>query len=294
MGSVKPLGHGARVSNAIEPAALFPGQGSHTPEMRELVAQRAPELLEKVIELVGEDPFARVEENTRFAQPAIFCASVVGWDALDLAPSAAAGHSLGELAALVAAGVLKRDDALELVVLRGKLMGEARNGSMLALVGATLEDARAIADEGGVTVANDNAPGQVVLSGSIEDLDKTEAIANERKTRVIRLDVAGAFHSPAMAPAAEPFRAALDEVEVSEPSFTVFSCASAAPFSDVREELAGALTRPVRWRETVIAMHEAGAPSFVEVGPGKVLARMGKRILKGVPFETPAEGLVHA
>ena len=97
-----------------------------------------------------------------------------------------------------------------------------------------------------------------------------------------------------MEPAAEPFRAALDEVEVSEPSFTVFSCASAAPFTDVRAELADALTRPVRWRETVIAMHEAGAPSFVEVGPGKVLARMGKRILKGVPFETPAEGLVHA
>ena len=104
--------------------------------MRDLVAQRAPELLEKVTELVGEDPFARVEENTRFAQPAIFCASVVGWDALDLHPSAGAGHSLGELAALTAAGVLKRDDALELVVLRGRLMGEARNGSMLALVGA--------------------------------------------------------------------------------------------------------------------------------------------------------------
>jgi len=165
---------------------------------------------------------------------------------------------------------------------------------MLALVGASLEDAKEIADAGGVTLANDNAPGQVVLSGSIEALDRTEEVAKERNTRVIRLDVAGAFHSPAMEPAAEPFRAALDEVEIAEPRFTVYSCASAAPFTDVREELAGALTRPVRWRETVIAMHEAGAPSFVEVGPGKVLARMGKRILKGVPFETPAEGLIHA
>ena len=282
------------MSNATQPAALFPGQGSHTPEMRDLVAQRAPELLEKVTELVGEDPFARVEENTRFAQPAIFCASVVGWDALDLHPSAGAGHSLGELAALTAAGVLKRDDALELVVLRGRLMGEARNGSMLALVGASLEDAREIAAAGGVTVANDNAPGQVVLSGDVDALDKTEQIASDRGTRVIRLDVAGAFHSPLMEPSVAPFRAALDEVEIGEPSFTVYSCASAAPFTDVREELANALIRPVRWRETVIAMHEAGAPSFVEVGPGKVLARMGKRILKGVPFETPAEGLVHA
>jgi [acyl-carrier-protein] S-malonyltransferase len=282
------------VSNATEPAALFPGQGSHTPEMRDLVAQRAPELLDRVTELVGEDPFARVQENTRYAQPAIFCASLAGWDALGLHPSAAAGHSLGELSALAAAGVLKREDALELVVLRGRLMGEARNGSMLALVGATLEDARAIADAGGVIVANDNAPGQVVLSGSLDALDKTEAVAQERGTRVIRLDVAGAFHSPAMAPAVEPFRAALDDVEVSEPAFPVFSCASAAPFTDVRAELATALTSPVRWRETVIAMHEAGAPSFVEVGPGKVLARMGKRILKGVTFDTPAEGLVHA
>jgi malonyl CoA-acyl carrier protein transacylase len=262
--------------------------------MRELVARRAPELLERVTELVGEDPFARVEENTRFAQPAIFCASIVGWDALDLHPSAAAGHSLGELAALAAAGVLKREDALELVVLRGRLMGEAHNGSMLALVGATLEDARAIAAEGGVTVANDNAPGQVVLSGPLDALDRTEQVAGERGTRVIRLNVAGAFHSPLMADAVAPFRAALDAVEVSEPAFTVFSGASAAPFTDVRKELAEALINPVRWRETVIAMHAAGAPSFVEVGPGKVLARMGKRILKGVPFETPAEGLIHA
>jgi [acyl-carrier-protein] S-malonyltransferase len=282
------------VSNATEPAALFPGQGSHTPEMRDLVARRAPELLERVTELVGEDPFPRAGENTRYAQPAIFCASIVGWDALNLHPSAAAGHSLGELAALAAAGVLSRDDALELVVLRGRLMGEARNGSMLALVGASLDDARAIAEEGGVTVANDNAPGQVVLSGALDALDRTEAIASERDTRVIRLDVAGAFHSPAMEPSVAPFREALDEVEISEPAFTVFSGASAAPFSDVREELAGALIKPVRWRETVIAMHEAGAPSFVEVGPGKVLARMGKRILKGVAFETPAEGLIHA
>jgi malonyl CoA-acyl carrier protein transacylase len=96
-----------------------------------------------------------------------------------------------------------------------------------------------------------------------------------------------------MEPFTAPFRAALDEVEISSPRFPVFSGASAAPFKDVREELAGALTKPVRWRETVIALHEAGAPSFVEVGPGKVLARMGKRILKGVPFETPAEGLLN-
>ena len=104
--------------------------------------------------LYWEDPFPRVEESTRFAQPAIFCASIAAYDALDLRPGVAAGHSLGELAALAAAGVLDRDDALELVVLRGKLMAEADDtGSMLALVGATEEEAAEIAAHAGVTVA---------------------------------------------------------------------------------------------------------------------------------------------
>src|SRR5215210_9000410 len=125
--------------------------------MRDLVARRAPDLLERSCELVGEDPFARVEESTRFAQPAIFCASIAGWEALELEPSVGAGHSLGELAALAAAGVLERDDALRLVVLRGRLMAEADDvGSMLALVGASEDDAEQIAAQAGVTVANDN------------------------------------------------------------------------------------------------------------------------------------------
>src|SRR5687767_4409894 len=115
------------VTDTQAPAALFPGQGSQTPEMRDHVARLAPDLLERVTELVGEDPFPRVEESTRFAQPAIFCASITAYDALGLEPGVAAGHSLGELAALAAAGVLDRGDALELVVLRGKLMAEARS-----------------------------------------------------------------------------------------------------------------------------------------------------------------------
>jgi [acyl-carrier-protein] S-malonyltransferase len=263
--------------------------------MRDLVAHRAPELLERCIALVGEDPFPRAGESTRFAQPAIFCASLAGWDALGLDAAAAAGHSLGELAALAAAGVLGRDDALRLVVLRGELMAEADDvGSMLALVGATPEDAEAVAAAAGVTVANDNAPGQVVLSGPRDALARAEEAARERGRRALPLDVAGAFHSPSMEPAVEPFRAALDATELHEGAFTVFSCASTKPFEDVRAELAGALTRPVRWRETVLALHEAGARRFVEIGPGKVLARLGKRILPDCPVETPAEELVHA
>ena len=283
------------ITDPSAPVALFPGQGSQTPEMRDLVAERAPELLERCIALVGEDPFPRASESTRFAQPAIFCASLAGWDALDIDAAAGAGHSLGELAALAAAGVLDRDDALRLVVLRGKLMAEADTvGSMVALIGATDEETRAIAEAAEVTVANDNAPGQVILSGPRDRLETVAEAAREYGRRVMPLDVAGAFHSPSMEPAVEPFRAALDETEVSEPAFTVFSSATAAPFTDVRAELTDVLTRPVRWRETVLAMHEAGAQRFVEVGPGKVLARMGKRILKDCSFETPAEELAHA
>jgi [acyl-carrier-protein] S-malonyltransferase len=283
------------ISDANAPAVLFPGQGSQTPDMRDLVAQRNPELLERCIALVGEDPFPRASESTRFAQPAIFCASLCGWDALDVQAGAAAGHSLGELAALAAAGVLQREDALKLVVLRGKLMAEADDvGSMLALVGASEEDAAAVAAEAGVTVANDNAPGQVVLSGPREALERAEEAARERGRRALALDVAGAFHSPSMEPAVQPFRNALNGVELHEPAFPVFSCASTKPFENVRAELAAALTRPVRWRQTVLALHEAGARRFIEVGPGKVLARLGKRILPECPVETPAEELAHA
>ena len=240
------------------PAVLFPGQGSQAPGMRDLVARYTPELLDRCLELVGEDPFARVEESTRFAQPAIFCASWAGWTALgvDTPASASAGHSLGEVGALAAAGVFDGETALELVVLRGRLMAEADDsGSMLALLGGEPEDAHAIADAAGVTVANDNAVGQVVLSGDRDKLARAEEVALERGVRARPLDVAAAFHSPAMAPAVAPFRAALDAVELREPRFPVYSCASAQPFTDIREELAQALIRPVRWRETFTALH---------------------------------------
>ena len=193
----------------------------------------------------------------------------------------AAGHSLGELGALHAAGVLTLDDALRLVVLRGRLMAEADDtGSMLALLGGTPDDARAIAAAAEVTVANDNAPGQVVLSGDRDKLAEAEEAAREYGVRAMPLDVAGAFHSPSMEPAVEPFRAALDEVELGTPRFPVYSCSTAAPFTDVRAELTAALTSPVRWRETFQAMIAAGAEDFVETGPGNVLSKLARRITK--------------
>ena len=285
----------ARVScvrPVTDTALLCPGQGSQTPEMRDVVAQTCPQLLERCIELVGEDPFERVEESTRYQQPAIFCASIAGWRELpaDVEPGAAAGHSLGELAALAAAGVLSVDDALELVVLRGRLMAEADDrGSMIALLGADDAEARKVAETAGLTVANDNAPGQIVLAGDRDRFDRAEEVAGELGKRTIRLPVAGAFHSPSMAPAVAPFREALDDVELGEPRFTVVSCATAKPFEDVRDELARALIRPVRWRETFTALHDAGATGFVEVGPGKVLARLAKRIVPGTKVRTADE-----
>jgi [acyl-carrier-protein] S-malonyltransferase len=269
------------VTTGTEIALLFPGQGSQTPGMRDDVARALPDLLEQCIELVGEDPFERVDESTRFAQPAIFCAGIAGWTKLDIEPAMAAGHSLGEFGALVAAGVLSAADALRLVVLRGRLMAEADDsGSMLALLGGTPDDAKAIAASAGVTVANDNAPGQVVLSGDRDALAEAEEAAREYGVRAMPLDVAGAFHSPAMEPAVAPFRAALDEVELGTPRFPVYSCSTAAPFTDVRAELTSALTRPVLWRETFQAMIAAGAEDFVEAGPGNVLSKLARRITK--------------
>src|SRR6201993_4684923 len=150
-------------------AILFPGQGSQTPEMRETVAEVRPDLRSLADEIVGGDPFARVEDGTRFAQPAIFCASLAGWEALGRpAGEFMAGHSLGELAALVAAGALQERDGLELVALRGRLMQEsgeeAGDGGMLALVGKGAADhAAGLAEDHGLAVANDNSPQQVVL-----------------------------------------------------------------------------------------------------------------------------------
>jgi [acyl-carrier-protein] S-malonyltransferase len=271
----------ALVTIAPEIALLFPGQGSQTPDMRDHVERELPWLLERCVELVGEDPFERVEESTRFAQPAIFCASAAGWTTLDIEPAMAAGHSLGEFGALAAAGVLTLEDALRLVVVRGRLMAEADDqGSMLALLGGTPDDARAIAAAADVTVANDNAPGQVVLSGDRARLAEAEEAAREYGVRAMPLDVAGAFHSPSMEPAVAPFRAALDEVELGEPRFPVYSCSTAAPFTDVPAELTAALTRPVRWRETFRAMLDAGAQDFVEAGPGNVLSKLAKRITR--------------
>jgi malonyl CoA-acyl carrier protein transacylase len=265
-------------------AIVFPGQGSQTPEMREFVAQVRPDLLAAVAEVVGEDPFARAEESTRFAQPAIFCASLAGWAALeDPHADFMAGHSLGELGALVAADVLSERDGLELVALRGRLMSEADEGGMVALMGrGAAERAPELAAAHGLAVANDNSPQQVVLSGARAAVPAAAAAAEELGLRAVELPVTGAFHSPLMAPAVPEFAAALERVEVAPPRVPVLSAVTAAPFDDVRLELVQALTMPVRWRETLLALHDLGVARFVEIGPGRVLTGLAKRTLREV------------
>jgi [acyl-carrier-protein] S-malonyltransferase len=269
-------------------AILFPGQGSQTPEMRDLVADVRPDLLEMVTEIVGEDPFAKAEEGTNYAQPAIFCASLAGWESLGRPDGDyMAGHSLGELGALVAAGALQERDGLELVALRGRLMQEsgekAGDGGMLALLGKGAADhAAELADAHGLAVANDNSPQQVVLSGDRSALPDAAAAAKELGLRSVDLPVSGAFHSPMMQGAVPEFEKAVKGVEISKPRVQVLSAVTAEPFDDIAVQLTQALTKPVRWRETLLALHELGAERFVEVGPGRVLSGLVKRTLTDV------------
>lgn len=251
---------------------------------------RGHPLLERGLELLGFDPFERLDEGTRFQQPAIFLCSVAAWEQWrDEQPDeaaevvAGAGHSLGEYAALVASGALGFDDAVTLVAERGAAMadaGEQHPGTMLAMLGGDDAAVRALAARLGLTVANDNAPGQLVLSGAVDAVDAAEEVArDETGARARRLDVSGAFHSPLMEPAADRLAAALAQVDVREPAFSVYCNGTAAPFTDVRAELSANLLRGVRWRETLLALRAAGAERFVEHGPGAVLTGLVKRTL---------------
>ena len=265
-------------------AYLFPGQGSQVPGMRDEVARLRPDLLLAVCEIVGEDPFERVEESTRFAQPAILCTSLARWSALDAQPDVLLGHSLGELAALSAAGSIGERQALELVAIRGRLMARmgAPGDGMLAALGGSRELVEGLARAHGVTVANDNAPGQLVLSGGVEALVALSLEARARGVKTMKLAVRGAFHSAAMEPARPAWEAALSQVDFAEPAVPVISCLTAEPIGDPRRALADSLTHPVRFRESLLRLASDGATSFVDVGPGRILEGLARRTLPEV------------
>jgi [acyl-carrier-protein] S-malonyltransferase len=266
-------------------ALLFPGQGSQTADMRETVERHRPDLLELAQREVGSDLFERAGDGTRWAQPAIFCAALAGARELAVEPDVMAGHSLGEITALVAAEAIGAEDGLRLVAARGRLMQEAAeetgDGGMTA-VRARGDNRDAIAQVAAATnvaIANDNAPDQLVLSGALSALDDAEAQLKERGIRAKRLPVAGAFHSPLMEPAVEPFRAVVAGIEFGEPRIPVMSCVTAEPFDDIPGLLVRALTEPVRWLDVMRTLDARGVTEFVETGPGQVLTNLVKKSL---------------
>jgi malonyl CoA-acyl carrier protein transacylase len=161
-------------------------------------------------------------------------------------------------------------------------MSDCADGTMLAALGGDADDVEAVALRHGVTIANDNAPGQLVLSGARKGIEAAAHDLRARGIRALELNVAGAFHSPLMAPAVPEWEAALNATAVHEPRIPVWSCITAQPVTDVRAVLVRALTRPVRWRATVEALHASGIDHFEEAGPGRTLTKMLRRTLPEV------------
>jgi [acyl-carrier-protein] S-malonyltransferase len=274
-------------------AVLFPGQGVGDASSRELVERFRPDLLDLACELVGQDPYARIAEGTRYAQPAVYCASIAGFEQLGRpAADYYAGHSLGEVGALAAAGALEDDAGLRVVVARGVVMDEAARsqepGGMLA-VGSDRDRAEELADAHDLVLANENSPRQFVLSGPARAIEAAEAAAKGDGVKAKRLAVSGAFHTEAMQVAVEPFRAALAKEAFREPETPVISSTSADLFpNDIRAALAASLTSSIRWTAVLRRLRDLGADRFLDVGPGKVLAGLVRRTLDGARIETLA------
>jgi [acyl-carrier-protein] S-malonyltransferase len=235
---------------------------------------------------------------TKNAQPALLVHSIavhrVASDAVG-SVSVAAGHSLGEFSAHVAAGTLSFQDALEAVRVRGELMfasGLKQPGTMAAVLGLD-EDVvetvcQAVLGEGKICVpANFNSQGQVVISGEIEGVEMGMALAKEAGAkRAVSLTVSGAFHSPLMEPASEGLRQKLEKIKFSDPEYPVVSNVTAEPVLEgpsARDRLVEQLTSPVRWRASVEKMVELGVEKFMEMGPGSVLCGLNRRNARGIP-----------
>lgn len=298
-------------------AALFPGQGSQHvgmgAELAEVfpgardVFRRADEALGfELSKLCWEGPEDELKQ-TENAQPAILAHSLATWmtvkDDLVGRVRFGAGHSLGEFTAYGAAGSLELEDAVRLVRRRGELMAASPPGTMSAILGMEPSAVEGICErvraEGGVVVAaNFNSPGQIVISGEIRAVEQAGELAKQSGARMVRrLAVSGAFHSPLMADVEAGLRAELERVSFRDPEFPVVSNVTAQPVTDAataRRNLVVQLTAPVRWSESVERIAEAGVRDFVELGPGKVLTGMLRRIdpeLRGV--EVGAPGDVH-
>jgi [acyl-carrier-protein] S-malonyltransferase len=302
-------------------AFIFPGQGSQSVGMGKVLAEMFPvaaRIFEEVDSALAQNLSALMwdgplEELTLTAntQPALMAVSVAVMRVLeaeagiDLKRDAAfvAGHSLGEYSALAAAGTFSLSDTARLLRIRGDAMQKAvppGAGAMAALIGVELADARQLAADAAqgdvCEVANDNGGGQVVLSGTRAAVERAVAMAPERAIkRAVMLQVSAPFHCALMQPAADAMQVALAKVAMSAPAVPVMANVGALPLTGpdaIRNSLVAQVTGTVRWRECVLAMETAGVTSFYEIGAGKVLTGLGKRIAttaSGSAICTPEE-----
>ena len=290
-------------------AFLFPGQGAQSVGMGQKIASEssvAKEVFAAVDEALNEPFFSLMTEGpaetltlTRNAQPALFASSMavvraveaeLGRKLSDMG-DVVAGHSLGEYSALAAVETIELADAARLLRLRGEAMQEAvpvGEGAMAALIGADLEQAEQIVGsvDGVVQVANDNATGQIVISGAVGAVDAAmEAAKDAGLRRVVKLDVSAPFHCDLMAHAADKMALALSGTMLHRPSLPLICNVTASLEDDpqkIRQNLIAQVTGRVRWRETLLAMQEQGVTRFVELGTGKVLSGLVKRTLSDV------------
>ena len=282
-------------------AWVFPGQGSQKTGMADpvLTLPGAQDRFDLASELLGRDllSICRGEvsdaaepsdlNDTRNTQPALFVVESLIVDELlrqSREPDLVAGHSLGELVALYAAGVFDAATGLELMQRRSELMANAGGGAMTAVIGFDRSELEEVVNATeGVVIANDNSDAQVVLSGSPTAVNSvSEAVSCKR---AIPLAVSGAFHSPFMAKAADAFATHLDGLSFQDARFPVLSNTDPTPSLDsaeLKQRLRRQMTTGVRWRETMTGMTSAGVDTLVEIGPGNVLSGLAKRAMKGV------------
>ncbi|MEE2753179.1 MAG: ACP S-malonyltransferase [Candidatus Latescibacterota bacterium] len=291
-------------------AFLFPGQASQFVGMgKDLydaspIAKRVFDLADSILDIrIKSFCFSGPVESLRqtvITQPAVFTHSVASLEMLKengTTPDIVAGHSVGELAALVAAECLEIEDGLRLVSVRGQAMsaaGKTRQGSMAAIIGLEDHQVRAVCDEarcsGLVTPANFNCPGQTVISGEEPGIRRAMNIAKEKGAKkVIELPVSGAFHSDLMIPAVEALQAALEGITFSKPSVPVVPNVTATPTKDpdeLKRLLIEQVVSPVRWAESVVSIRNTGVNQAVEVGPGNTLKGLVRRIDKAITVDT--------
>ena len=280
-------------------AYIFPGQGAQFSGMGLDLYENSPlaqELFEKANDILGFpitdvmfEGSAEDLKETKVTQPAIFLHSVILAKTLgdSFKPDMVAGHSLGEFSALVAAGALTFEDGLKLVSQRAQAMQKAcelQPSTMAAVLGLDDEIVEKVcaSTEGVVVAANYNCPGQLVISGEVEAINKAcEALKDVGARRALVLPVGGAFHSPLMEPAREELAAAIENTTFSKPNCPIYQNVTASAITDeneIKANLISQLTAPVRWTQSVQQMVADGASHFTEVGPGKVLQGLVKKI----------------